>query len=233
METGSISTSPTKREGATWPAAEQVRCWQCGVQHTPGLFCPSCEAIQPLPEQADYFQVLDLPRHLVIDPQALQRRYYELSRRVHPDLYQAAPQTARVASLRNTATLNRAYAMLRDPVDRGLYWLALWGEKLGTDNNRVPPDLAELVFDIQEKLAELRAARRGNGAATLVRELDDAHKEVLERRTALLRQLEANFARWDAAAADTAALRADLKATLTALAYLETLLRDVDKELQR
>jgi len=227
-----VPTSPAKREGALWPAEDRVGCWQCGADHAPSLFCPSCDAIQPLPERADYFQVLDLPRRLVIDSAALQRRYYELSRRVHPDLYQAAPQTARVASLRNTATLNRAYSMLRDPVDRGLYWLALHGEKLGTNNNRVPPELAELVFDIQEKLEELRTARRGNGAAALVRELGAAHTELLERQAALVDQLQSNFSRWDAGPSDTPTLRAELKATLTALSYLATLIRDVEKELE-
>jgi molecular chaperone HscB len=227
-----VPTSPAKREGAMWPAGDQVGCWQCGADHVPSLFCPFCDALQPLPERADYFQVLDLPRRLVIDSAALERRYYELSRRVHPDLYQAAPQTARVASLRNTATLNRAYSMLRDPVDRGLYWLALQGEKLGTNNNRVPPELAELVFDIQEKLEELRTARRGNGAATLTRELGDAHQQLLQRQAMLLNELQSNFSRWDAGAADMATLRADLKSTLTALSYLTTLIRDVEKELE-
>jgi molecular chaperone HscB len=116
---GSTPTSAAKREGELWPARTRVSCWQCGSEHAPVFFCPTCDAIQPLPEQADHFQVFGLPRHLVIDLQALQRRYYELHRQLHPDLYQTGPQAARQASLRNTAAVNLAYRTLRDPIDRG------------------------------------------------------------------------------------------------------------------
>lgn len=231
-----MSSSPTsaaEREGAHWAADERVRCWSCGAEHAPDHFCPACNAIQPLPDQADYFQVLRLPRHLVIDPEALQQRYYELHRLLHPDLYQTGPQPARQASLRNTAALNRAYRSLRDPIDRGLYWLTLQGESLGANNNRVPPDLAALVFELQEQLEELRAARDSNGAAEqLVAAVTAARAELLERQQALLQQLEANFARWDAGAADSRVLTRELKAVLSALAYLGTLMRDVEKELE-
>jgi molecular chaperone HscB len=162
----------------------------------------------------------------------LQEHYYELHRCLHPDLYQTGPQAARQASLRNTAALNRAYRSLRDPVDRGLYWLTLQGESLGADNKRVPPDLAAVVFEVQEQLEELRAARSSNGAAAaVVSEIDAARVELLQRQGALLQQLEANFARWDAGDGDARALTRELKAILSALAYIGTLLRDVEKEL--
>lgn len=229
----SIPTSATEREGANWVAGERVRCWNCGAEHAAGLFCPTCNAIQSLPDQADYFQVLGLPRRLVIDPAVLQKRYYALHRRLHPDLYQTSPQPARQASLRNTAAVNRAYRSLRDPVDRGLYWLTLQGESLGANNNRVPPDLATLVFELQERLEELRDARDGNGTAQqLVGEIAAARAEIAERQQALLRQLESNFAHWDAGDADARALTRELKAILAALAYLGTLTRDVEKELE-
>jgi len=221
-----------EREGARWDAGERISCWQCGAEHAPGPFCPACDAIQPLPDQADYFQVLNVPRRLVIDTAALQKRYYELHRRLHPDLYQIGPQAARQASVRNTAAVNRAYRTLRDPVDRGLYWLTLQGESLGAGNKQVPPDLAALVFDLQEQLEELRAARQGNGAAHLVEELTAAHTELLERQTALLVQLDRNFARWDAGDAAPEILTRELKAILSALAYLGTLIRDVEKGLE-
>jgi len=233
MEMASIATSPAEGQGATWPADARVSCWHCGAEHAPRLFCPACNALQPLPERADYFQVLDLPRRLVIDPELLQKHYYELHRCLHPDLYQTGLQAARQASLRNTAALNRAYRSLRDPVDRGLYWLTLQGESLGADNNRVPPDLAALVFEVQEHLEEMRAARNRNGAAqALVSEIAAARAELLERQRALLQQLEENFARWDAGAGDATSLTRGLKAILSALAYLGTLLRDVEKELE-
>jgi molecular chaperone HscB len=229
---GSTPASAVQRGGAVWPAGEPLSCWQCGADRASNLFCPSCAAIQPIPDGADYFQVLGVPRRLVQDRDVLQERFYELHRQWHPDRYQTGPQEARSASLRNTAAVNRAYSTLRDPVERGEYWLTLQGETLGAQNNRVPPELAELVFEVQEKLEALRAARGGNGAADLRRDVVTVHTELLQGQTALLEQLDANFARWDARAAEPATLNRELKTTLSALAYLRRLIRDVEKELE-
>lgn len=228
----SIPVSAAKREGATQAAAERVRCWQCGTDHAPDLFCPACGIIQPLPDRTDYFQVLGLPHQLVIDNEALQRRYYALNRRLHPDLYQTGAPMAREASLRNTAAVNRAYRTLRDPVERGLYWLRLQGETLGANNNRVPPELAALVFDVQEKLDELRAARGQPGHAALVEEVAAVRAALAAREAALTAELHENFRRWDTQPMDGPSLTRELKTILSNLAYVGTLIRDVDKELQ-
>jgi len=206
-----------------------ARCWRCGHQHHATLFCPACEAIQPLPSQADYFSVLGIPKNPVVDEGALTQRYYELSRRLHPDLYQTGTAQEKEASLKNTALLTRAYRTLRDAVQRGQYWLELQGEQLGKGNNRVPPKLAALVFEVQEKLAEVREARAlGKDAETLT-ELGQI-RAALEQHIAKLRgDLEANFAKWDGASSQAALLSA-LKALLSEIAYLRTLLRDVEKE---
>jgi molecular chaperone HscB len=229
----STPTSAAERDGAVWPAVKREGCWQCGAESASSLFCPSCNAIQPPPAQADYFQILGLPRRLVVDGEALQKRYYELNRRLHPDRYQTAPQEARSASLRSTAAVNQAYRTLRDPVDRGIYWLALRGEHLGTDNNRVPAELAALVFEVQEKLEELRSARDTDGHTGLLKEIGEIYAELLDRRSALLEQLTANFACWDAGSANADTLAHELKSILSALAYLGTLIRDVEKELEQ
>src|SRR5215210_5825290 len=144
-----------------------VRCWHCDDAHPASLFCPHCQAIQQLPPQVDYFTVFGLPRNPVVDEAALTLRYYDLSRRLHPDLYQIGTAEEKEASLQNTALLNRAYRTLRDVIQRGQYWLELQGEELGRDNNRVPPALAALVFEVQEQLAEARdnrAEKRGEAA---------------------------------------------------------------------
>lgn len=226
---GSSPASAAKWDGAVWPAGKPVSCWQCGADRASNLFCPNCAAIQPIPDDADYFQVLGVPQRLVQDAEVLQRRFYELHRQWHPDRYQTGPQAARSASLRNTAAVNRAYSTLRDPVERGEYWLTLQGEKLGANNNRVPAELAELVFEVQEKLEEFRAAHR---AAELRPEIASVHTALLERQTDLLEQLDGNFARWDTRAAEPTVLNRELKTILSALAYLRTLVRDVEKELE-
>ena len=68
---------------------------------------------------SDYFEVFGLPRKLQVDLEALQRRFYELSRRHHPDFHQGENAATQAQALEASALVNRAYRALRDPVARG------------------------------------------------------------------------------------------------------------------
>lgn len=208
---------------------DTVRCWRCSHEYQAALFCPACQAIQVLPSQVDYFRVLGIPRSPVIDEAALTQQYYDLSRRLHPDLYQTGTVEEKEASLKNTALLNRAYRTLRDLLQRGQYWLELHGERLGKDNNRVPPELADLVFEVQEKLAEVREARAGGKETAVQTELEQIRADLNEQLASLRTTLAENLAQWDGDRQAPNLLR-DLKNLLSEIAYLRTLLRDVEKE---
>ena len=209
-----------------------VQCPSCAWSQEPRLVCTDCGA--PLAASLDYFAAFGLPRKLQVDANELERRYYEFGRRIHPDRFATGSAKVRDASLRATSLLTRAYRVLRDPVGRGLYWLEINGRKLGDNNKQVPPALAALVFEIQEQLAELRQAQTApaetehnlrNGMIDRRGELqlaiDDSHKE-----------LELIFERFDCGESGTREnLFVDLKSILSKIAYLKTLIRDVDREL--
>jgi molecular chaperone HscB len=209
----------------------QAQCPACARLQEPRLFCSNCGA--PLAVELDYFAALGLPRHLTIDLQHLENLYHDLGRRVHPDRFADSAGPVRNASLSATALLTRAFRTLRDPVSRGLYWLQLHGEKLATNNKKVPPELAELIFEVQETLAELRACGAGADVDKV-----GLQAQVMERKQSLgvslhdtFAELENNFAKWDGAVSANPELIVQLKGTLSRIAYLRTLLRDVDREL--
>jgi molecular chaperone HscB len=179
----------------------------------------------------DCFAALDLPRRLAIDPRELERIYHEAGRRIHPDRFAGGAPALRVASLRSTALLTRSYRMLREPVARGRYWLELIGEKLAENNKQVPPELAELVFEVQEQLGELRERRNGAGKQ-LAASLGQRRAELEESLTQAGEELQRNFARWDRDDGQRGELVRELKTILSRIAYLTTLTRDVDRALQ-
>lgn len=208
-------------------------CLHCGKPAADQLACSGCGVTEPLANGSDYFAVFALPRRLDLDLADLEQRYYALSRRLHPDLFHDRPPSEQTASLRASALVNRAYRTLKDPVQRGLYWLGLNGESLGRDNERVPPALAARVFEVQEQLDELREARRAGSADALTAAVGDVRTELGDDLKNCEDRLIANFIDTDAAGGngDAAALLADTKKILSELHYVRTLLRDVDKEL--
>ena len=218
-----------------------IRCRSCGEVQPPAFFCRSCEAVQALPQDTDYFAVLALPSHPCVDAAELDRRYYELSRRLHPDRYQTRSAEEQRASVQATALLNAAHKTLRDVEARGRYWLTRSGDSLGRENQSVPPRLAAYVFDVQEKLGELRESANGSASA-LRSQLVETQRELTERldrqRTALNDLLRGWPVQDDDARSQLtpdergpAALR-ELKNVLSELSYLRTLDRDLQNALE-
>src|SRR5258708_10650671 len=110
-------------------------------------------AEHPLP--AEYFRFFDLPEHLNIDLADLEKRYYALSRKWHPDRFARKPETERNEAEENTALLNDAYRALKDPVRRAEYVLSEHG--LAAAQQSAPADLLEEVFELNMALEEIRA----------------------------------------------------------------------------
>jgi len=186
----------------------------------------------------DHFEVFGLPRRLGIDAAQLQRAFYELSRRSHPDFHQGAPPERQAEILEASARLNAAYRVLRDPIARVEYLVRL---EEGRDTKegaavkpKAPPELLEEMFEIQEALQEARASEQAGG-------LDAASRETLvgqrDRLAMRHRDEEARLRgplseAWDRAGADArAGVLAAFKEALATRAYLRTVIDDIDEAL--
>jgi molecular chaperone HscB len=211
---------------------KKAQCPSCARLQEPRLFCSQCGA--PLAAELDYFAALGVPRRLTLDPGQLENLYHDLGRRLHPDRFANGAAAIRNASLSATALLTRAFRTLRDPVSRGLYWLELQGEKLAADNKRVPPELAEMIFEVQETLSELRGGESNADPerASVRAQVASSRQEIDAMLRQALVELEENFARWDADVNHGPDLIVQLKAILSRIAYLRTLARDVDRALE-
>jgi molecular chaperone HscB len=203
------------------------RCWRCDAPVGQALVCAPCEAPQPVPAGADLFTLLDLPRRLVVDRDDLERRWHEASRALHPDRHQTAGARDQELSLAASAAVNRAHRTLRDPIARGRYWLELHGTPLGERNNAVPPTLAAFVFETQEELEALRESPTDPAVRGRV---ETARREVADRVSVLQASLVERYATW--ADAEAPAVLDELKRGLSELAYLRTLLDDVETALE-
>lgn len=207
-----------------------ARCWKCGGPVNPAVLCAACGAVQGPPRDADHFAVLGLEPHPSVDESRLADRYYELSRRLHPDRFEASDRRELAESVRATAAVNAAYQALREVEARGRYWLLRSGDSLARDNTAVPPALAATVFEVQEKLDELRGAA-GDDRGRLLAEIESVGTDVAGRVADRRAQLGALLGSWPrdgaGAAAPSTEARDRLKSLLSELSYLRTLERDV------
>lgn len=183
----------------------------------------------------DYFEVFGLPRKLQVDLEALQRRFYELSRRHHPDFHQGAGAEAQAEALEASALVNRAYRALRDPVARVQYLIALEeGREVREETTakpKAPMDLLAEMLEVQEALEE---AKSGGLTEETTGRLRAERQRLEDRRRAEETVLVAAATEWDAAVdagQDRAPLLARFKQRLAARAYLSTVIDDLTQAL--
>jgi molecular chaperone HscB len=200
----------------------------------------------------DYFSVFDLPRRLTLDVPALEKQFYTLSRRLHPDRFASKPAAEQEAALAQSSQLNDAYRTLKDPILRTQYLLTLEGveleeqSKAATDAARatgeqkkqiVPPELLEEVFELNMQLQEMRAARQmGEDEPELRRDLMTAKDAFDAKMVETQSELEQLWSAWDLgeAAGEEGVKERAKDAMVTLLnkrSYLRNLVRDVNEAL--
>jgi len=180
---------------------------------------------------SDYFTVFGLPRKLGVDGEALQRRFYELSRQHHPDFHQGADAERQAEALGQSALVNRAYRALREPLARVEYLIALEeGREVregATDKPKAPRELLEEMLEVQEALEEAKAEGLGGEAGTRLRE---ERRRLEERSAAEAAALVARSAAWDRLVdegGDRRPLLEWFKQRLATRAYLRTVIDDL------
>jgi len=95
----------------------------------------------------DYFALLDQPRSVWLDPEALKTAFLERSTQVHPDrVHGASPEEKAEANARY-AELNAAHACLADTRLRLRHFLELETGRPPADIQQTPPDLMDLFFE--------------------------------------------------------------------------------------
>jgi len=183
----------------------------------------------------NYFEVFGLPRRLAVDAAELQRRFYELSRRHHPDFHHGASADEQAAALDASARLNAAYRALRDPIARIEYLVRLEEGRAtregATVKPKAPPALLAEMFEIQEALAE---AKTENHLGDAMRQtLRDQRERLRERHRAEEARLTGPLSQaWDVAdAAGRPALLESFKQALATRAYLRTVITDLGEAL--
>jgi molecular chaperone HscB len=222
-------------EQAQTELTEQT-CWHCGAD-APDHFCPSCHRIQSLRSGLDYFSFFSLPRGFNVDTAQLERRFYDLSRKFHPDFFFNASESERQYSMERSSMLNDAYRTLKDPIKRARYLLELEGRKIGENKGKVPPDLLSEVFELNEEMEELRAAKQAQArdqVEQLKNRLLDMEMMLKDRASQLQRRLREAFDRWEslpAGTTDRSAALNEANEQLMQMSYINNLIDDIEEEL--
>jgi molecular chaperone HscB len=183
----------------------------------------------------NYFEVFGLEPVLNLDINELEKRFHQLSRQYHPDFHTTSLPEERERALQMTALLNDAYRTLREPSRRAEYLVRSRGFEV--DPSKVPQALLAQVFEINEEMEELRAARAsGDATDVLVEALEGSRAQISRMRADYDNRLQEAFSAWDRLIMDPDSdekLREQLSRLADIIshsAYIRNMERDIENE---
>ena len=214
------------------PVSQSKRCSFCSkVLEGPAAphLCAVCGKPQPLiqGDSGDFFTAFGVSRKFSQDRKALEKRFYELSRFLHPDrftnLSSSSPaQDSRRLSLERMSFVNQAYTTLKNPESLREYFLAIEEvhlDGLTSEKAQIPMELAESWFDLQDAISE--------SSEDLLPKIDSFERELLEKSEDIGAEILALETKFDESAARVHLLQ--IAKAIQSQSYLRSLHRDVLK----
>lgn len=131
--------------------------------------------------QSNDFELFGLAPRFMQDSAAVDARWKELQREVHPDKFSAQDAALQRAALQWSVRINEAYRRLKDPLKRAAYLCELHGAPVNAGNNTAMP-----VAFLQQQMQWREELDEADGP-TQLGELAD---EVGATRRQLLQQCE-------------------------------------------
>ena len=104
----------------------------------------------------NYFEIFGLPVQLRIDKSELPKKFFELSRKFHPDFYANSTPSEQQRALEITANLNKAFKTFQNHDETIKYVLQLKGLLEEEEKYQLPPEFLMEVLEINEKLMDAR-----------------------------------------------------------------------------
>ena len=138
----------------------------------------------------DDFALLGVPMRFEIDLKALDLRWKELSRQIHPDRHLLQGHTAQRLSMQWTIRINEAHQRLRDPIRRAAYLCQLRGVPVQAESNTTMP--AEFLMQQMQWREQLDESQSLSEIETLQNEVNAERAQLQNQLAQMLDGAQAN-----------------------------------------
>lgn len=102
----------------------------------------------------NYFELYEIPVRLQIDPSVIKPKYYELSRKFHPDFFGNASEEKQSEVLEKSSLVNKAFKVFNDPNEIIKYVLHIKGLLEDEEKYTLPSDFLMNIMELNEQLEE-------------------------------------------------------------------------------
>ena len=134
--------------------------------------------------QDNDFTLFGIPEHFAQDRVALDARWKELQREVHPDKFAAQGGSAQRVAMQWSVRINEAYQRLKEPLSRAAYLCELRGAPIEAEKNTAMP--TEFLMHQMEWREALDDAKSEADLLALTAQVDALRGELLQKCGQLL-----------------------------------------------
>src|SRR5258705_12494878 len=150
----------------------------------------------------NYFELFEIPVQLRVDKASLPRKYFELSRKYHPDFFVNGSGEEQTLALERSALLNKAFKTFQNPDETIKYVLQQKGLLEEEEKYELPPAFLMEVMEINEQLMDagddpaVKAGLQNNihdlqsAIYEPVKEIVENYKEAVHKEKELLQEKE-------------------------------------------
>ncbi len=196
------------------------RCTECNRDIDNPSVCRFCHCILAIGVPVDHFQRLGLPRTFHIDLEALETKFLELTRQLHPDFYQDRAGHEQRLSLIHSSELNKAYSILKDLFERAEYLLSLEATDEVVKDRRTPPEILTEMLELREEFEMAKGKADDPATAEELRTMAQDLRKRRERFETKIKGLFTEFETKKQADEDTEAVLRSIRSDLTAAKYV-------------
>ncbi len=126
----------------------------------------------------NHFELYNIPVSLQPDAQLVKQKFYELSRKYHPDFFTNAAETEQAAVLETSSQVNKAYKIFRNPGETIKYVLQLHGLLEEEEKYQLPGSFLAEMLDLNEQLMEAELDGNAAGKANLQQSVKEMEASV-------------------------------------------------------
>src|SRR3954451_15689096 len=126
----------------------------------------------------NYFELYSLPVSFLPVQQQLKQKFYELSRKYHPDFYTQENESEQSEALEVSSQLNKAYKVLLNPDETIKYILQLKGLLEEEEKHQLPPDFLMEMMELNEQLTDAKTAAQAAAIEAVREAIKDQQKEI-------------------------------------------------------
>jgi molecular chaperone HscB len=133
----------------------------------------------------NYFELFEIPVQLKVDAASLKKKFYELSRKYHPDFFSQATEAKQGDALEKSSLLNKAWKTFQQPDETIKYVLQVKGLLEEEEKYELPPAFLMEMLELNEELMETDTGEKSLSAldkriAQLQEDMYEPVKSIVE-----------------------------------------------------